>query len=354
MRNETSMPPPRPRRGRAIVHRVYPLLIVAMAASAARADRIVTATRTFDGVSVSALRAGAVVAREADGASLRVPLREVITLQIDGATALSRAEADRAAQAWRKAADDYTAALRATDDPDLRRLVEARSIAALDAGGQWLAAVQRFIDIYTATPDDGTWALRPTHLPEAGSSLLGDSAKLVEQALASPPLSTAPGAARHLRSMLLDIYNQANDPRAADVARELAAAAPPTTAASMAAPGDGFLQAAKLALDNGNADDALRLADDGLKAAGGATAAGLHIVRAAALEKQGKPGDAVAELLKVPVFYPDTAEAPEALRKAAALEDAQGNHDAAARLREQLAARYPKSAAAPQAAGGTP
>ena len=144
-------------------------------------------------------------------------LSKVKWIELDAAPKMRQAEELRAKDP-RGALALYRDAIRALNDPDLKQLAEVRAIPVAEADGKWIDAVTYFLDLYKAQPTADVWKLRPTKFPAAGSTMMAESAALIEKRL---PGFDSDEAKRNLKTFELEIYTKSNDPRAEALAREL-------------------------------------------------------------------------------------------------------------------------------------
>jgi tetratricopeptide (TPR) repeat protein len=247
----------------------------------------------------------------------------------------------------------YREAIRGLDDPELKRLAEVRAIPAAEGAGSWVEAVGYFLDVYQAQPTADVWKLRPTKFPGAGSTMMGESAGLIEKKLGA---FSSEEAERNLKTFELEIYTKSNDPRAEGLARELsgvpaedggkkAVDAAPLTVEGMVAPIEG-------ALKDKDFEGVVKQCDEKLGGASDSLAIRLYQLKAAGLEGEGKLDLAAATLVRIASFYPSSAEAPAGLLVAADLQKKQNHGEEAKRLYQEIVEKYPDSPAAIRAKGG--
>ncbi|MGN6368484.1 MAG: tetratricopeptide repeat protein [Phycisphaerae bacterium] len=247
----------------------------------------------------------------------------------------------------------YREAIRGLDELELKRLAEVRAIPVAEGAGNWVEAVGYFLDVYQAQPTADVWKLRPTNFPGAGSTMMGESAALIEKRLGA---FRSDEAKKHLKTFELEIYTKSNDPRAEGLARELSGVpadsgekkvteAAPLTVEGMVGPIEGAFTGKDFA-------GAVKMCDEKLGGASDALAIRLYQLKAAGLEGEGKADLAAATLLRIASFYPSSGEAPAALLVAAELEKKQNHGEEAKRLYREIVEKYPDSPAAIRAKGG--
>ncbi len=215
------------------------------------------------------------------------------------------------------AAQLYKGVIRGIDDTELKKLAEARAIGPAEEDGKWLDAVGYFLDVYKGEEDEATWGIRPTKLPGEGSSLLGESAQKIQDALLG---FEEEGAKRHLRTWEVEIYTKARDARAGRIAKELATGiVEGNDAASVSAPlpatvtEETRIEKVQGLIKGGDFAGAIRAADGMLEGASAEGAVKLYELKALALERQGKVAEAAGMLLRIVSFYPGSTGALTAL-----------------------------------------
>jgi hypothetical protein len=274
-------------------------------------------------------------------------LNKVEKIRLDGTPRMQEAELARHTDA-KKAAAFYKDVIRSLNDPALKLLAEARAIEPTDADGRWTEAVAYFLDVYAAAPGEATWALRPTKMPAAGSSMLKESADRIQNALRS---IKSDEARKNLKNLQLDILTKAGDTEAAErLAKELATGvveetpkAPPPKPVDPAAQESAAVAELHAALQAKDYAQVLKRTEGLLATATGEQAVGLWQMQAKAYEEQNRLDLATAAILRIIAHYPSSPAAPGALLQAAELQR-RANHPAAAKaLLSEILASYPDS-----------
>ena len=230
---------------------------------------------------------------------------------------------------------------------DLRVVAQWRAIEPLDKGEKWVEAVGMFLEVYGASPTEGVWKVRPTHMPAAGAKPLSDSADKVAAAV---KIAKGDEARKNLQGWLLEIYNRAGDTAAAQrVAREMSgvaaetAPARPTVVAALA-----DVEAAYRGKDYAGV---IKKADAELATTTGETAIALFAFKAQAQEALGKDEDAAGTWLRIAAHYPTNVRAAEALLAAGQLEKKMGHAEAAKALFREVMEKFPGTKEAAAAKG---
>lgn len=332
------------------------LLVVYFSSSAALADSIVTKTQTISDCKIMRVVGGRVIARVGDDAK-SFPLADIERVEITGLSKLTDAEEARAQKDWPRANALYVEAGRSTSKA-VQMLTQARLIRVLDERGQWSDAVKTFLKIYATEPGDAAWSLRPANLPVESSVMLPESARQIEAAMQLPALQTVP-AQRHMKQLLVDIYLQMNDARAAKLAHQLqegvdsgpaastSAAKPVESPAATSAPAekttgvDAAIKQAEELLAQKKYPEALAALDAAADKADGAAAAQLAVLRGDALAAAGQNDDALMAYIRVPGMADSGTWGGAALLKAADLQKKLGRDEAAARLYREVMDKYP-------------
>jgi tetratricopeptide (TPR) repeat protein len=249
------------------------------------------------------------------------------------------------------AAQIYKDAIHAIDDHDLKLLAELRAIAPTDADGKWLDALTYFLDIYQANPTPDVWKLRPTHFPAGSSTMLPDTAAMIDRRL---PSFQSDDTKKNLKTFQLELYTKSNDPRADALARELSGISAEPSKKSDPAPltDDALTAPIESALKSKDFAAAITQADNALPAASDTLAIKLYQLKARAYEAQNNLDEAAATLLRIPSYFPSSPEAPAALLVAADFQKRQNHPDEAKRLYKEIIEKYPDSPAAIRAKGG--
>jgi tetratricopeptide (TPR) repeat protein len=282
------------------------------------------------------------------GKELQVDLGKVSKIIIDKMPKFNAAEEARDSDAKRAAALYKEALQQELTNRALRPLGLWRSIGPTDADGRWTEAVTLFLSLYQTNPTEAVWAIRPTHIPAAGSSMLKESADLIGSRLAQ--FSNA-DAKKNLQLMQVDLYTKAGETKAAArLARELSGAAPEPEVGNAGGSGAetvpiGAVEMAPIedAIKSGKYETALELSDKLLARATGDGAATVTMAKARAYAGAKQRELAAATYLRVAIFYPKSAAAPAALLAAADLQRQMQHEEEAKRLYKELSEKYADS-----------
>jgi tetratricopeptide (TPR) repeat protein len=312
-----------------------------------RADDIVADGFPYRFATILGIR-GEKLAFSLNGREVQVDLNKVSKVTIDKAPKFNEAEELRDTDPKKAAALYKDALQQEVAGKALRPLAQLRAIGPTDADGRYTEALTLFLSIYQQSPTDAFWALRPTHLPAAGSTMLKESADLITTKL---PGFSSPDAKKNLQLLQVDLYTRAGDTKsAARIARIVNGAAPdPTAPPEPAAPGESTeITAADLApiedaIKSANYPAALSQADRLLPRATGEGAVQLFLIKARAYAAAKQPELAAASYLRVPIFYPASPAAPAALFAAADLQKSLNHPDEAKRLYKEITDKYPNS-----------
>ena len=326
------------------------LVALCLAAPAALADRVNYDNLEYADVTVNGYHNGGLSVTVKAGERL-FDLAKVKWIELAAAPKMRQAEELRATDP-RGALALYRDAIRGLDDPDLKHLAEVRAIPVAEADGKWIDAVTYFLDVYQAQSTPDIWKLRPMKFPAAGSTMMSESAALIERRL---PSFESDEAKKNLKTFELEIYTKSNDPRAEALARELSGVPEETRKrpeATAPLTVEGAVAPIEAALKSKDYDGAIKQADEMLGSASDALAIRLYQLKADALDGENKPEAAAATLLRIASYYPSTPEAPAALLVAAELQKRQNHADEAKRLYKEIVDKYPDSPAAIRAKGG--
>jgi len=325
-------------------------LLFAASAASVFADKVSYDGLTYSDITVNGYRNGA-LSVSLKGEERFFDLDKVQWIDLDNAPQMIQAEKSRNDSDPKPAIAFYKQAIHTLDDPDLKLLAELRAIAPTDAGGKWLDALSYFLDVYHASPTPDVWKFCPTHIPAGGSTMLTDSASLIDRKLAD---FESEDAKKNLRTLQLQLYTKAGDPRADALARELSGlpTGPEKKADPIPPTEDALIAPIESALKSGDYGGAIKLADAQLSGASDSLAIQLYQLKARAYVGQNNPDEAAASLLRISTFYPSSAEAPAALLVAADLQKRQNHADEAKRLYNEITEKYPDSPAAIRARGG--
>ncbi|MEI8195086.1 MAG: hypothetical protein WCI73_04175 [Phycisphaerae bacterium] len=304
-----------------------------------------------------------VYTKGSDEHQLLAPLDTVSDLRIESLPTVADAEKALTTRDFKTAADLYGKAIQKSNSKPLQLLLKARQLKALDGDNRYLEAVRLFYEVFAASPTAATFELRPQKLPEGGSKLLTQAATFINGKLTDSAVK-APEAQKLLKSLLLEIYQQANDPKADALARELGAnttgeaagpavAPTPTPSPTPAVKSQAAEQAVHSAeelLAAKKYDEVIALADATLLTATNEPAIRLFTIKALAYEAKQKPELAALSYLCISTFYGSSyqTQSAEAMYHAAELL-APKQPDAAKRLYQEIIQKYPRSARADDA-----
>jgi tetratricopeptide (TPR) repeat protein len=328
--------------------RVLPLLFALLLAAPALGDRFFYDGLLYEDVTINGYRNdGVSVTLKAGGKILS--LSKISWMAIDAAPTLVDAEKSRTADP-KKAAALYRDAIRALNDPDQKMLAELRAVAPTDADGRYVEALGDFLDVYAADPTEATWSMHPTHLPNAGSTMLVEAAERIQAAL---PKFSSDGAKKNLKTLQLELYTKAGDPRADSLVKELTtgiveSSSPKAAAAPTEESAIEPIQAAIKAKDFAGA---IQQADALIRVAREETVIRAYELKALAYQGENQLDAAAATLLRIATYYPASTSAPTALLMAADLQKRGGHEAEAARLYHEIIDKYPSAPEAIKATG---
>jgi hypothetical protein len=323
------------------------LLSAIALAGVARADSFKYDGFPYKDVKISGFKDGGMAAI-VGSAEKQYDLAKLESLNLVDSPKLNAAEDAR--KDPKKASALYLDAIKSINRKDIKLLAQARAISVFEADGKYLDAVTNFLDVYQAAPTAATWELHPQTLPAAGSTLLKDSALRITEKL--PAFAKSTDATKNLKSLLLEIYTKANDPKAAALAKELnvGIAAVETPVASASTPQDvtpsvgaGDLSSVEGAVNAKKWDDAITQADALLATATGDAAIKLFQLKAQAYLGLGKQEDAALSLMRIALHYPNSPAAPTALLQTADIQKKLKQDVAANRLYKEIVDKYPNS-----------
>ncbi len=276
-------------------------------------------------------------------------LGKVKWIALDGAAQFRDAEEARTTDV-KKSAAFYRDAIRALNDPDQKLLAELRAVAPTDADGKYVDAITWFLDVYAVHPTDATWKLHPTHIPAPGSMMLTEAAERIQSRLAG---FESEEAKKNLKTLQLELYSKAGDPRANSLVKELTTgiveSAEPKPAAAVTEA--SVIEPIQNAIKSKDYAGAIRQADELLRRASEETAIRAYELKALAYEGENNRDAAAATLLHISVFYPASTSAPTALLLAADLQKQLHHAAEANRLYREIMDKYPTSPEAIKAAG---
>jgi tetratricopeptide (TPR) repeat protein len=328
--------------------RVAVLLAVLPAARQACADEIVADGFPYQFATILGIRGDKLVF-SLNGREVQADLAKVTKVNIDKAPKFNQAEGMRDSDP-KKAAALYKDALQSeVTGKVLRPVAQLRAIAPTDADGRYTEALALFLAVYQQSPTDTLWAMRPTHLPAAGSTMLKEAAELIGTKLSG---FSNDEAKKNLQLLQVDLYTKSGDTKsAARLARQINGA--PATpepgdapAGNTAAPAEitpADLAPLEDAIKSNNYSGALTLADRLLERANGEGAVQVFLAKARAYAGNRQPELAAATYLRVPIHYPKSPSAPAALFQAAELQKSLNHPDEAARLYKEIVEKYPDS-----------
>ncbi len=327
----------------------------------ARADSITTKDESLKDIRITRVYGGRVFVRVGDEVK-KIPLAQISRVEMTEIPELSAAEDAYAKEDWLRAGPLFTQVGRNTSKV-AQGIARARMIRIQDACGQWGDAIKNFLSVYAENPGEDTWALRPMHLPDESSVMLSQSAAMIEARMREEKFQTVT-AQQHMKLLLVDIYLQMSDPRAAKLARELqnhvaggavaqpaqtSAAATQITTQSEESTSQPAAKADEVNVIARQVDDfaankkwarALAILDDAIEKSQGSNAAQLAVMRADVLMGEGKTDDALLAYLRVPSMNDSGSWGGAALLKAADLQNKMGRTDAAQRLYQEAAEKY--------------
>jgi tetratricopeptide (TPR) repeat protein len=323
-------------------------LLTLLAGSVARADQLFYDGFTYADVAINGYRNGGVVVTLKGGVQ-DMNLAKVSWMAIDAAPGFVEAERARAGDP-KKAAALYKAAIHALNDPDQKRLAELRAVAPTDADGRYIEAMDYFLDVYAASPDEPTWGMHPSHIPNAGSTMLVEAAEHIQAAL---PKIHSEEATGHLQRLQLELYTKAGDPRADALVKQLTTgiveSSTPKTAASLIE--EGAIQPIQEAIKAKDFSGAITQADALIRTASEDTAIRAYELKALAYQGQNQLDSAASTLLRIATFYPASTSAPTSLLMAGDLQKRMGHSPEAQRLYHEIVDKYPSSPEAIKASG---
>lgn len=335
---------------------VSSVLSVVIYSSSLRADSITTTEQSIRDCKILRVVGGRVIARVGDDAK-SFPLADISRVEITSLDLLTQAEDARAQKQWPRAQTLYTRAGRSTSKA-VQNLTQARLIEVLDQRGQWADAVSVFLKMYAAEPSDAAWLLRPANLPEEKSVMLPESAKMIEARMREEIFQTVL-AQRHMKQLLMDIYLQMNDSRAATLARQLQQGvdgpaqkqvvesaekktdAPATQAAAQASGVDHIARQVEEFIAQKKYTEALEKIDTASSRAEGANAAQLAILRGDVQAASGAEDDALMTYIRVSSMNDSGNWGGAALLKTARLQKKLNRDEAAQRLLREVIDKYP-------------
>jgi tetratricopeptide (TPR) repeat protein len=321
--------------------------VAVLLATAARADDIVADGFPYHFATILGIR-GEKLAFSLNAREVQVDLSKVSKIAIDKSPKFNEAEELRDSDPKKAAALYKDALQQEVLNKSLRPVAQLRAIAPTDADGRYTEALALFLATYQQSPTDTFWALRPTHLPAAGSTMLKESAELIGSRLAG---FSNPDAKKNLQLLQVDLYTKAGDTKsAARLARIINGAPPdPTAPPDPATPGESAditpadLAPIEDAIKSANFSSALSQADRLLSRTTGEGAVQLFLIKARTYAAAKQPELAAANYLRVPIFYPTSPAAPAALFAAADLQKSLNHPDEAKRLYKEITDKYPNS-----------
>lgn len=313
------------------------------------ADTVSVSTGPFEGT-INGIRGGKLAVTLKAGGEKVVALEEVKGLAVEAVPQFAQAEAVR--EDTLKAVKAYRELVAAVNKPELRLVAQWRAFEPLDRGGQWVEAVGMFLEVYGASPTEGVWKVRPSHMPGAGSKTLTEAADKVAAAVKG---TKGEEARKNLQGWLLEMYTKAGDTEAA---ARLASAMAPGAVESVApvrggaAAGDqAALGEVEAAFRNKDYAGVIKKADVWLATITGETAIQLFAFKAQAQEALGKDEEAAGTWLRIVAHYPTNTRAAEALLAAGRLELKSGHAEEAKVLFREVMEKFPGTKEAAAAKG---
>ncbi len=248
----------------------------------------------YSGVRVLRVEQDTLFFRTSGGLETSRPVNAVTRIQLDDDPTFSSAEAAHVGGDFARATEGYLRTLRSTPRGWLRDWVTLRLVDSAAKAGRVDAAVTAYLQLLSANPAAAPQA-KP-RIPEGPSALLDAAAVEIERSMASVSLDDP--ARRSAMNLLIEVHRARGDNASAARATERLLereAARPEGGASQVALADVRLNAARLALDQGDFAGALSLIDENqaLFTQPGQQAAAL-LTRARARHGQGakRPGRA--------------------------------------------------------------
>ena len=322
--------------------------ILLFLAGPAFADRVFYDGLEYADVTIIGYKKDAMVATLKSG-DKRFDLAKVKWISLDATPRFLEAEQARVTDP-KKSAALYLETIHSLNDPDQKLLAELRAVAPTDADGRYFEAIGYFLDVYSVNPTDATWKLHPSHIPASGSTMLVAAAERIQSRL---DRFQSEEAKHNLRTLQLELYTKAGDPRADALVKELTTGIvesntpkpdAPVTEASIIEP----LQTAIRAKDYAGA---ISHADLILPTASEETAIRVYELKALAYQEENKLDIAASTLLRISTYYPASTSAPTALLMAADLQKSLNHVPEANRLYHEITDKYPTSPEAIKAAG---
>jgi tetratricopeptide (TPR) repeat protein len=328
--------------------RTLTLLIPLLVAAPACADQLFYDGLTYSDITINGYKNDGVSVTLKGGEQV-LSLPKISWMALDAAPAFVEGERARASNP-KKAAALYKEAIHALNDPDQKRLAELRAVAPTDADGRYVEALDDFLDVYAAAPTDATWILHPTHIPNAGSTMLVEAAEHIQAALPKVQSDDAKG---HLQRLQLELYTKAGDPRADSLVKQLTTgiveSSTPKTASSLIE--EGSIEPIQEAIKAKDFAGAIKQADALIRTAGEDAAIRAYELKALAYQGQNQLDAAAATLLRIVTYYPASTSAPTALLMAGDLQKRMGHTPEAQRLYHEIVDKYPSSPEAIKATG---
>src|ERR1051325_6476000 len=181
------------------MRRILPITLFLLGLAAlARADSVTIDGLKYDGTVVG-IKGGRFVLSIAN-TERSYDLEKLSAATIDSIPKFTDAEKVRESDP-KAAAALYKQIIPTINKPELRLFTQWRAIAPTDADGRWTEAVSLFLEVNQAAPTETIWKSRPTHLPNAGSAMLGESAEKVNAAVKA---AKSDDARKNLKLFLLD------------------------------------------------------------------------------------------------------------------------------------------------------
>jgi len=320
------------------------VLSLCAAAPMLRADEIqFEGQPAFPSVQVVDVRGGDVVFT-VRGRELAKPIARLAMLKMDEVPQLERAEAAFAKQQYRQAATLFEQARRRSNKTWVKTLVDRRLLSTYDRAGRFDEAVEAYVGLLDSLGADAA-DLAPANLPDKGSQFYPKALRTIDAAIRKSADDDA--AVKALKTLKLRILEKQEDPRAAELARELAGGAaqanggPPAVAAELVLI-RGLLKDGKFAEVVAKADELIPDADAKLLPALLLAKGRAQAAMAGGEDQTEALLAAGLTLMRVAIHFPRTPEAPEALAAAAEVHERLQRPAQARRLYEE-AAGHPKA-----------
>jgi tetratricopeptide (TPR) repeat protein len=308
------------------------LAIMAVCATAmAEGGKLTSGGLSTEFLTVSDIKDGVIIVQISTG-EMKFNLADVTVISLNDSKEFTEAEKLQKTKPV-DAARLYSAAIKATTKGN-KKLAQYRAIPVMDEAGSYGDAVTNFAELYSVSPTETVWNLRPKKLPtDAKSQYLKDAASAVSSKLSAPAIKTSSDGLKNLNTMLLEIYNaQGNTIEAAKVAKalgvEVAVPEPKGGAAQVPAVGNPAVVAPPVAIPAVGADP--KSFRD----------------RAEALQKANQHEEAAATYMSVAAYFPtNKIVASEGLFSALEIQRTLKKDAEAKRLADEIYTKYPDTPA---------